>query len=152
MWTKLLLTQIFFVLKICCTLFFYPNIFWTHQFFITKNFWIKFFLYILGLSAYLSKLFFALKPWNWAARFEYREPHNLNNFFLTYEGVRAILSAISSSEIYIYPMLNFSQFSGSQNGSHGDFLNFDFSSFLFFMLSLNLLNGTNLTFWVQILS
>ena len=53
---------------------------------------------ISGLGAYFSKPIFALKPWVRAGRFEYHEPHNPNDFFFTYKGVRAILSAISSSE------------------------------------------------------
>ena len=57
-----------------------------------------FFGNILGLGAYFSKPIFALEPWVRAARFEYHEPHNPNNFFFTYKGIRAILSAISSSE------------------------------------------------------
>ena len=36
---------------------------------------------ISGLGAYFSKPIFALKPWDWARRFEYHEPYNLNNFF-----------------------------------------------------------------------
>ena len=50
------------------------------------------------LGAYFSKPIFALKPWVRAAWFEYHEPYIPNNFFFTYKGVRAILSAISSSE------------------------------------------------------
>ena len=53
---------------------------------------------ISGLGAYFSKPIFALKPWVRAGRFEYHQPHNPNDFFFTYKGVRAILSAISSSE------------------------------------------------------
>ena len=34
-----------------------------------------------GLGAYFSKLFFALKPWVQAGRFEYNEPYNPKNFF-----------------------------------------------------------------------
>ena len=49
---------------------------------------------ISGLGAYFSKPIFALRPWVRAGRFEYHEPYNLNNFFFTYKGVRAILSAI----------------------------------------------------------
>ena len=36
---------------------------------------------ISGLGAYFSKPIFALEPWVQAARFEYHEPHNPNNFF-----------------------------------------------------------------------
>ena len=42
---------------------------------------------------------------HWNRESEYHEPHNPNNFFFTYKGVRAILSAISSSENG--PNLNF---------------------------------------------
>ena len=48
---------------------------------------------ISGLGTYISKLIFALKPWDWAGRFEYHEPHNLNDFF--HLGVREILSHAS---------------------------------------------------------
>ena len=44
-----------------------------------------------GLGEYFSKPIFALKPWDWAGRFENHEPYNLNDFFLTYKGVREIL-------------------------------------------------------------
>ena len=46
---------------------------------------------ISGLGAYFSKPIFALKPWDWAGRFEYHEPYNRNDFFFTYKGVREIL-------------------------------------------------------------
>ena len=37
---------------------------------------------ISGLGAYFSKPIFALKPWDWAGRFEYHEPYNRNDIFL----------------------------------------------------------------------
>ena len=49
---------------------------------------------ISGLGADFSKPIFALKPWVQAGQFEYHEPYNLINFFFTYKGVRAILSAM----------------------------------------------------------
>ena len=49
---------------------------------------------ISGLNAYFSKPIFVLKPWVPAGWFEYHKPYNPNNFFFTYKGVRAILSAI----------------------------------------------------------
>ena len=36
---------------------------------------------ISGLGAYFSKPIFALKPWDWAGRFEYHEPYNRDDFF-----------------------------------------------------------------------
>ena len=36
---------------------------------------------ILGLGADFSKPIFALKPWDWAGRFEYHEPYKRNDFF-----------------------------------------------------------------------
>ena len=39
---------------------------------------------ISELDAYFSKQFLALKPWVQAGRFEYHEPHNLNNFIFTF--------------------------------------------------------------------
>ena len=47
----------------------------------------QFFGNILGLGAYFSKPIFALKSWVQAGRFEYHEPHILNNFFFTFKGV-----------------------------------------------------------------
>ena len=38
---------------------------------------------ISGLGAYFSKPIFALKPWDWAGRFEYHEPYNPNDFFFS---------------------------------------------------------------------
>ena len=46
---------------------------------------------ISGLGAYFSKPIFALKPWDWAGRFEYHEPYNPNDFFFTNKGIREIL-------------------------------------------------------------
>ena len=37
-----------------------------------------------------SKPIFALKPWDWAGRFEYHEPYNRNDFFSHYKGVKEI--------------------------------------------------------------
>ena len=42
---------------------------------------------ISGLSAYFSKLIFALKPWVQADGFEYHESFNRKNFSWTYKGV-----------------------------------------------------------------
>ena len=50
---------------------------------------------ISGLCAYFSKPIFALKPWDWAGRFEYHEPYNPNNFFFTYKGVRHFFEVAS---------------------------------------------------------
>ena len=49
---------------------------------------------ISGLGAYFSNPIFALGPWVQAGWFEYHESYNPNNFFFTYKGVIAILSAI----------------------------------------------------------
>ena len=63
---------------------------------------------ILGLGAYFSKPIFALKSWVQAGRFEYHEPHNLNNFFFrllrgqsqTSEEIRGVLESSDLAEIF----------------------------------------------------
>ena len=56
----------------------------------------------MGLGAYFSKLIFALKPWDWAGRFEYHEPYNRNDVY-----IGGILSLILAPEMLYVQSLMF---------------------------------------------
>ena len=71
---------------------------------------------ISGLGEYSSKPSFALKPWVQAGRFEYREPHNRNNFFFTFKGsqsqtseeIGGVLESLDLAEIFFVSLSYYS--------------------------------------------